>query len=86
MDFRSREELITAIHKANIFPADSPLPKQIADAFDWVIRRPVRTYSPQDLLKKLESNSDSFSSDLCEHLVENKKKFSSFPLHPEKWS
>ncbi|MEY3370057.1 MAG: hypothetical protein RLZZ361_727 [Cyanobacteriota bacterium] len=74
-NFESSRELINAIHQANIFPEGSQLPEQIADAFDWVIRRPVRTYSPQDLLKKLESKFESFYLDLIQHLENNKDKF-----------
>ncbi len=79
-NFESSRELKAAIHKAGIFPEGSPLPGQIADAFDWVIRRPVKTYSPQDLLKKLESNFDSFTSDLYEHLQNNKELFPSIDM------
>lgn len=75
MDFRSREELINAIHKAEIFPADSPLPQQIADAFDWVIRRPAYNFNLSSLVSYMENNHAKAPDEILHHIFQNPHQF-----------
>ena len=74
-DFKSPEELKTAIHKAAIFPEGSQLPQQIVDAFDWVIRRPAYNFNLSSLVSYMENNHAKAPDEILHHIIKNPYRF-----------